>query len=83
MRTDMLAGRTFGAARRAKSRSRILPLDYARRRSLQVLLAAIFIFLYFPIVALVDQAHDLAEQPPIDRLVRLLPAVGQQARANR
>jgi spermidine/putrescine transport system permease protein len=55
MRTDMLAeaGRVMGAAPRLKSRRRVLPLDYARRRSLQALLALIFIFLYFPIVALV------------------------------
>jgi spermidine/putrescine transport system permease protein len=55
MRTDMLAeaGRVIGAAPRARSRRRVLPLDYARRRSLQALLAGIFIFLYFPIVALV------------------------------
>jgi spermidine/putrescine transport system permease protein len=55
MRTDMLAGagRVIGVAPRARSRRRVLPLDYARRRSLQALLAGIFIFLYFPIVALV------------------------------
>ena len=55
MRTDMLAesGRSIGATARTKLRNRILPLDYARRRSLQALLAAIFIFLYFPIVALI------------------------------
>ena len=47
------AGRVIGAAPRARSRRRVLPLDYARRRSLQALLAGIFIFLYFPIVALV------------------------------
>jgi spermidine/putrescine transport system permease protein len=47
------AGRVIGAAPRTRSRRRVLPLDYARRRSLQALLAGIFIFLYFPIAALV------------------------------
>ena len=55
MKTGMLAeaGKAIGTATRARPRRRVLPLDYARRRSVQALLAGIFIFLYFPIVALV------------------------------
>jgi spermidine/putrescine transport system permease protein len=55
MKTGMLAeaGRAVATAGRAKPKRRVLPLDYARRRSMQLLLAAIFVFLYFPIVALI------------------------------
>jgi spermidine/putrescine transport system permease protein len=55
MKTGMLAeaGKAIGTATRARPKRRVLPLDYARRRSMQALLAGIFIFLYFPIVALV------------------------------
>jgi spermidine/putrescine transport system permease protein len=55
MKTGMLAEaeRAVATASRAKPKRRVLPLDYARRRSIQLLLAAIFVFLYFPIVALI------------------------------
>ena len=55
MKTGMLAeaGRAIGTAARARPKRRVLPLEYARRRSIQALLAAIFVFLYFPIVALI------------------------------
>ncbi|MCI0431103.1 MAG: ABC transporter permease [Rhodospirillales bacterium] len=55
MKTGALAetGKTTAAMPRLKHRRRVLPLDYARRRSLQALIGAIFVFLYFPIVALV------------------------------
>jgi spermidine/putrescine transport system permease protein len=55
MKTGMLAeaGKAIGTATRVRPKRRVLPLDYARRRSIQLLLAGIFIFLYFPIVALV------------------------------
>jgi spermidine/putrescine transport system permease protein len=46
-------GRAIGVTPRVNLRRRVLPLDYARRRSLQALLVGIFAFLYFPIVALV------------------------------
>jgi spermidine/putrescine transport system permease protein len=36
-----------------RAKRRILPLEYTRRRSLQVLIAGIFVFLYFPIVSLI------------------------------
>ncbi len=47
------AQRAIGTAPSIWGRQRVLPLDYARRRSLQALLFGIFTFLYFPIVALV------------------------------
>ncbi len=53
MKTGALTGKAIGAAPRLRRRRRVLPLDYPRRRSIQALLAGIFLFLYFPIVALV------------------------------
>ncbi len=55
MKTGTLAqaGKTIAASRKGSSRGKLLPLDYAGRRSMQLLLAGIFIFLYFPIVALI------------------------------
>ena len=55
MKTETIAQpvNAVGRAPRLRAKRRILPLEYTRWRSLQVLLAAIFIFLYFPIVSLV------------------------------
>src|SRR5690606_35746256 len=42
-----------GAGRRRRQRDRAAPLDVARKRWIQVALVLIFLFLYFPIVALI------------------------------
>ena len=55
MKTGALAeaGKAIAIIPRAQRRRKVLPLEYTRRRWMQLLLAAIFVFLYFPILALV------------------------------
>jgi len=53
MQTMAQTMNAIGGAPRLMAKRRVLPLEYTRWRSLQVLSAAIFVFLYFPIVSLI------------------------------